>query len=62
MSVLCAWEGNWWYAFACGGKIQTAFSPVSDADRAATYPGLKASGLKCLLTRSPEHVTIFYRR
>jgi len=61
-SVLCTWEANWLYVFARGGNIQAAFAPVPDADCATTYPCFKASSLKCLLTRSPEHVTIFYRR
>jgi len=61
-SVLFTRDDNWLYAFARGGKSQAAFAPVPDADRATTYPCFKASGLECLLTRSPEHVTIFYRR
>ena len=60
--VLFTWDDKWLRAFARGSKILMAFSPVPDADRATTYPCFKASGLKCLLTRSPEHVTIFYRR
>jgi len=62
MSELFAWDDNGLLASVRGAKIQAAFSSVPDADRATTYPRFKASSLQCLLTRSPEHVTIFYRR
>jgi hypothetical protein len=61
-TVLVTWDENWLCTFTRRSNTQTALSPVPDADRATAYPCFKASGLKCLLTRSPEHVAVFYRR